>query len=414
MYAANGAWASFVYLTGPISPILVEDLGVPKAWSGLIGTALALGITSASWVAPRVIRTLGRDGAIRAGLLALGAALGLTLLVPGLASGAVAFGMILVLIWLGATGGGTVVNASTARLSDAHPEHSARVITEANAIAAWVGVLSPLLLGAALGAGLGWSVGVIACVVAAAGALLFLVVADRRAGSTTPAGEPAEHSVHHDVEPALEPIVEPPGPAAPSAQSGPLPPVFWVAMGALFAATATEFAITYWGSTLVQEQTGATASAATAAMSAVVAGIAVGRTVGSALTARWGPHRMLLGGFALALVGFGILWSGRALPVAVVGLTVAGLGLATLFPLILDRGIALSQGDPDRAMARALLVLGIAIGTAPFALGALGSVVAVDTAMLLVPVIIVVGLVAVARSRPPGSAAPAAAAEKEV
>ena len=35
-----------------------------------------------------------------------------------------------------------------------------------------------------------------------------------------------------------------------------LPRVFWLAMVALFAAVATEFAINYWGSTLIQEQTG--------------------------------------------------------------------------------------------------------------------------------------------------------------
>jgi fucose permease len=171
-------------------------------------------------------------------------------------------------------------------------------------------------------------------------------------------------------------------------------------MVALFAAVATEFAITFWGSTLIQDQTGASASAATSAMSAVVAGIAIGRTAGSALTARLGRHRMLLGGFVLALVGFGILWSAGTLGLAIVGLAIAGLGLATLFPLVLDRGIVLSDGHPDLAMSRSSLVLGLAAGSAPFALGALGSVMPVRTAMLLVPVVALLGLVGVVMSRP--------------
>jgi fucose permease len=171
-------------------------------------------------------------------------------------------------------------------------------------------------------------------------------------------------------------------------------------MVGLSAAVATEFAINYWGSTLIQEQTGSSASSATAAMSAIIVGVAIGRTVGSALTLRWGPHRMLLGGFGLALVGFGVLWMSATLSQSVVGLFVAGLGIATLFPLLLDRGIVLSAGRPDLAMARSTLILGLAVGVSPFALGALASVVSIRVALLLVPLVAVVGLVAVIASRP--------------
>ena len=323
-------------------------------------------------------------------------------LAPVVASGSVAFGLILGLVWVGATGGGTMLNASMARLSDAHPRHSARVITEANAAAAWVGLFSPLILGAALGAGLGWEVGILACLVAALAALVGLVVADRltarsgREGAESPDIPGDSHQL--EVEPALEPVLVPPPTSARTRV--PLPRVFWLAMVALFAAVATEFAINYWGSTLIQEQTGSSASSATAAMAAVVGGVAIGRTVGSALTLRLGPHRMLLGGFGLALVGFGVLWTAGTLPLSVVGLFVAGLGIATLFPLLLDRGIVLSAGHPDLAMARSSLVLGLAAGTAPFALGALGSVMSVQMALLLVPVVVVIGLFGVAASRP--------------
>jgi fucose permease len=171
-------------------------------------------------------------------------------------------------------------------------------------------------------------------------------------------------------------------------------------MVALFAAAGSEFAINFWGSPLIQVQTGAPTAAATAAMSASVAGIAVGRTVGSRVTQRLGPHRTLLGGFALTIAGYAVLWLAAALPVAVVGLFVAGLGLSTLFPLMIDRGLLLSDGRPDLAMSRASLVLGLAIGGAPFLLGALGSVVPVSTAMLLVPLIVAIGVVGVLGSRP--------------
>ncbi len=413
IYGVNGAWAAFIYLTGPVSPILSEDLGMSLAAAGLIGTALALGIITASVAAPRVVRTFGRDRATKTGLVVVAAGLTGMVLVPLGASGAVAFGLILGLVWVSASGGGTMLNASMARLSDAHPIHSARVITEANAAAAWVGLFSPLILGAALGAGLGWEVGILACLVLAVAALVGLVVADwvtARAGrdgggvSDDPGGDSHELA----VQPALEPVPAPHDPNAPVAAA--LPRVFWLAMVALFAAVATEFAINYWGSTLIQEQTGAPAASATAAMAAVVAGVAIGRTIGSALTLRLGPHRMLLGGFGLALVGFGVLWTAEALPVSVAGLFIAGLGIATLFPLLLDRGIVLSAGHPDQAMARSSLVLGLAVGSAPFALGALGSVMPVRMALLLVPVVAVVGLFGVLASRPHAPERPSVAA----
>jgi MFS family permease len=403
LYGVNGAWASFVYLSGPIARILAEDLGVAVASAGLLGTAMALGIATASAVAPVAVRRRGRDGATRIGLLATAAAmLGLAVVPPAL-GGAVGFSAALLMIWIGGTGGGIILNASTARLSDIHHERSGQAITEANAVAAWVGVLSPLLLGAALGAGLGWRVAVVMCLVLLLAALAGLLIADRveHQGAGTDDHTPPTTTVAtdegYDAQGGDHPARTPRGAEAPKRA---LPRVFWVAMLALFAAAGAEFAINFWGSALIEERTGAATATATAAMSAVVAGIAVGRTVGSWSTSRLGPHRMLLGGFALALGGFVILWTATALPVSIAGLFIAGLGLATLFPLTLDRGIALSAGQPDRAMARSSLVLGMAVGGAPFVLGALGSVMSVPSAMLLVPVLIVAGLVGVALSRP--------------
>lgn len=397
IYASNGAWASFVYLSGPVAPIIATDLGVPKAWAGLVGTALAAGIATASAVAPVAIRRLGRDGTTRLGLMVVAAVLALVAIVPAVLSGTAGFLAILFLVWVAATGGGSLMNASTARLSDIHPEHSGQVITEANAVAGWVGLFSPLLLGIAIGVGLGWWAGVVVCIAAALAALSALVLADRAAG-TRDSQAPTPHTIA-----AADEAYEPPADAqapVPSGTAG-LPRAFWMAMIALFAAAGAEFALNFWGSTLIAANTGAAVSQATAVMAASVAGIAVGRTAGSWATAKLGPHMMLLGGFALDLVGFFIVWGAGTLPLAVVGLFIAGLGLATLFPLVLDRGIQLSGGQADLAMSRSSLVLGLSIGGAPFVLGALGSVVSVRTAMLLVPVLVAAGIFGVLMSRPP-------------
>lgn len=409
MYGVNGAWASFVYLSGPISPIVADALGVPVTWAGLVGTALAGGLAGASVTGPAAIRRFGRH---RAALIALAlVALGLiaVLFIPATLGGISGYFVLLIFVLLLSTAGGTAMNTSTAVLAETHPQHSARVITEANAVAGWVGLLSPLMLGLALGAGWGWPAGVAFALLAVIAAGIGLLVADRAilghpgAGDLRPVTSEVVESMT-DMSPESAMASAQMAAAAeraehPHAPGNTLPRVFWIAMVALFAAAASEFAINFWGSALIQEQTGAPASAATAAMSASVAGIALGRTLGSGLTARIGPHRMLLAGFALALLGFALLWASGAMTLSVVGLLMVGLGLATLFPLILDRAILLSAGKPDLALARVALILGLAIGGAPFVLGALGAVMPVQMAMLLVPVIILAGVAGVVHSK---------------
>jgi fucose permease len=400
IYACSSAFASFIYLSGPLAPVLVDALGVQLGWAGLLGTAMAGGAVTAATMTPGVVRRVGRDRTMRLGLGLLAFALVLLTVVPTALGGPAGFVAALVIFFLVAMGGGGQLNAATARLADAHPEHSATVITEANAAAAWVGLASPMLLGLALGAGLPWWVGALLSLAVAVGALAALVLAGRR----VPPGASGDRG---DADPELVLVVADEGyvTADPDgrtthARRRRLPRIFAIAMVALFSAVATEFAINFWGSPLIQEQTGATASTATTAMSALVLGIAVGRTIGPRFIARFGPHGMLLAGFGLALGGFAVLWLAGSVGLSVAGLFAAGLGLATLFPLLIDRGILLSDGQPDLAMSRASIVLGVAVASSPFLLGALGTVMSVRMAMLLVPVLVAVGVAGALGSRP--------------
>ena len=131
------AWQEVMRQLGDVCDRLQPDLIVGIESRGfIVGTALAIGMATAAATGPIAIARLGRDGAARLGLVVIACALAAIALVPTLIGGVAAYGVILVLLWLGATGGGTMVNASTARLSDKHREDSARVITEANAAAA--------------------------------------------------------------------------------------------------------------------------------------------------------------------------------------------------------------------------------------------------------------------------------------
>ncbi len=371
MYAATGAWASFVYLLGPSTPQLAEDFELDPRQAGLYGTALALGIVAGGSVSGPATARLGRLLSFRLGLLLLLCGVG-TLVVSA------TYLVSLVAVWVGGVGGALVLNTSTATLSQIHPDDSAAAIAEANALAAWVGAASPLVLGAVLAAGIGWRGGVALCLALVGGALLASTLAR---GSTAAASPEPQRSVE----------------SAP----GLLNSRFVATCVALFAATGAEFAVTFWGASLLRELT--SPAGAAASMSAVVIGLAVGRTVGARLSMRLDTHWLLVGGFAAAALGFGTFWTGPVLTIAVLGLFLTGLGLSILFPFILDRVIDNSAGEPDRGLGVASLVLGSAIAIAPFLLGALASLIPVRTAFLLVPVLLGVGALAVLRSRPSSS-----------
>lgn len=369
MYTATAAWASFVYLLGPSTPLLADDFALTPQQAGLYGTALAVGIVSGGLVSGRLSSRVGRPTVFRLGLLVLATGVAALFAAPS-------YVVSLVAVWLAGVGGVLVLNTSTATLSDLHGPGSAAAITEANAIAAWVGAVSPLVLGAVLAAGVGWRGAVAVCLVLAGVAF----VASLRGAGTRPTTSTAQSRVSRA------------GPGLRSRR-------FVVTCAALFAAVGTEFAVNFWGSTVLREIT--SDASATSAMSAVVVGLAIGRTGGARLSTRLDTHPLMLGGFVLAGVGFVVFWSSGALGAAVVGLLLVGLGLSTLFPFILDRIVVNAGGQPDRGLAVGSLVLGSAIALAPFGLGALASVVPVREAFLLVPVLLAVGFVAVLGSRPP-------------
>ena len=80
--------------------------------------------------------------------------------------------------------------------------------------------------------------------------------------------------------------------------------------------------------------------------------------------------------------------------VLVLAALLAGLGYGAQYPLAISLLLRAAGGAVDKAQARATLAGGLAIGIAPFGLGALADVVGPHRAFLLVPVIAVLGAVA--------------------
>jgi len=165
-----------------------------------------------------------------------------------------------------------------------------------------------------------------------------------------------------------------------------------LALGSIFVLVAlgmaVEFCLVYFGA---EQLTGAglsTAAAATA-MSSFYLGILAGRIAGAVLARRPGRSGpLLLASLAVTAGGILLFWLGAAAWVAVVGLLVAGLGVANLYPLSLARALDTAPGQEDRANARTQLLGGVLVVVAPYLLGALADRLGLTAAFAIVPVLV--------------------------
>ncbi len=160
-----------------------------------------------------------------------------------------------------------------------------------------------------------------------------------------------------------------------------------------------EFCMTFWAADELRQRGGASPAAATAGVTAIVAGMFAGRLLGGRLALRVRPRPLLLAAVAVCLVGFGAFWFSTAPVPSLAGLAVVGLGIALQYPLGTVRAVAASGGRPDRAAGRLSVAAGLASGVAPFALGALADRTGTHTAFLLVPALLAAAAVGVLLGR---------------
>ncbi|MBW8805615.1 MAG: MFS transporter [Catenulisporales bacterium] len=467
LYLQLGAFAFFLYAFSPSINLLKDDLHLSAGVAGLHSTCYAVGVTVGGVCAPWYIRHAGGSRpAVWWSLVGLSLSVALFCAVPALA---VTFPAAAVCGVFGAW----LCIAVPAALARAHGSDGPAAITEANAVAAFVGIAAPLAVGGAAAVGISWRVALLT-VVPLIG-LLYLVlgrvrepewlvpdveqvvfeaevgaragyvatdivdresvgaqaVARTSAHVVLPAPRPADHvsvpallpaafadssqaSAHSATSrdlPAAMPSPEAsehplmsladPALAAPSRQASSvraLPRRFWFNQLAVVCAVSVEFCLTLWCATLLHERAGLSAGVATTGVTAVVAGMAVGRAIGGPLALRMPIDRLIFASFGANLLGFGIFWAAAQPAPMFAGLAVAGLGVALQFPLISARGIELSGGQAELAGAITMFGAGIAVGTGPFVLGFLSDQVGIHAAYLLLPVFIGVAVLAVAGS----------------
>jgi predicted MFS family arabinose efflux permease len=364
LYGLYAAYGYFLYSFGPSVPLVRDEQGISDTVAGLHGTALACGTVMAGLVGERVVRRWGRPRVLWTSLAGLCAGVvvlcGPSVTVLTLAGAVIAGGF-----------GSTLINVDGAALADHHGPAASSALSEANASGSGVGLVAPLLIGGAVTIGLGWRWAVLMLLPFAAMVTLF--------GRRAPIPDAADA----------------PPPAADGAGRR-LSRSFWWTWVALVLCVALEFCLTIWCSDVLEQRAGLSRGVAATGVTAVVAGLTVGRLAGSALARRRPTALLLFRSIVVYLAGFTVFWTSTVGWISFTGLFVCGLGLALLFPLSLVRALAFSEGRPDLAMARCALGAGLAVGGGPFVLGALADVVETHRAFLVVPVLAAAAVACVA------------------
>jgi MFS family permease len=389
-YSCFVVWGWMLYSFNPSVPLLADDLHISDAQAGLHGTAMAVGGILAAFVTPRLVVRRGR----RVGLV-LACALVAVGIVALVSAPTLAWSLTAMLVL--ALGGNAMVSCAQAGLALRHGRTASAAITEANGVGSSLGLIGPLAVGACVAIGWGWRPAVL---VTAA-----LAVASAVLNRRVPVGGPMTPRVPRRPEHlvAVPPVVPVPmdadalvAPHEDTPGRHPFGLPSWCFLAGVVAAIAIENATTYWSTNLVREQTGAGPGIATATTAGLVAGMSLIRFVVGPLSLRVPPAALLAGAFGLAIVGWAIVWTADQTWLAIVGLFVAGLGYGAQYPLSIALLLETAPGATDAAQARATLAGGLAIGVAPFLLGALADAVGTHTAFVVVPAFAVLGGVATA------------------
>lgn len=344
---------------GPVASFLREELGFSYTLTSLHLSAFAGGMVLAGASASRFGRVLPGRGMFWVGGV-------------GLAFGALGVGMshsatqsILASLLTGALACWAVVVVQAA-LAERHGAQRTTALTEANLGGSLGSILSASFLATFAASHVSWRLALAPPVLTV---VVLLVTSYRE-----PIGRTLDPAVH-------------------SGRSA-MPRRFWAFWTTLLLGVGIEWSITFWAVSYLQDALYLSKAAATTAAGGMFAAIVLGRLVGSRLTRRYDAGFLLPRLLIVALVGVWLLLI-PSVPVALVGLIVAGFGIANLFPLALSLGIGAASESSMAASACCTAAVGLALMIFPLAIGRLADTVDIRTALQwVVPSLVALALAA--------------------
>jgi MFS family permease len=325
------AYFSFMQSSlGPLMPFLRAELNLNYTETALHLSAFAFGMIIAGLTADRVAVHWGRSAVFWGGALGMGVG-GVLLTLANQA--ALTIGSALIMGFLGAY----LLVMIPACLTDHHGRRRAIALTESNVAASISATIAPLLVGFGETVGLTWRFALLV----GAGVCLLLAMIFRR----TPIPTGVQRSQ--------------------TQTSRPLPRRFWAYWLVVVCAVSLEWCVVFWGADFLQKSVGLEKVTAATLMSVFFVAMVIGRVIGSRLTRTFESSRLLIFAVAVVGVGFPLFWLGRVPAVNILGLFIAGSGIANLYPLTLSVAASIDPEQANRASAHVLLAGGLAILVAP-------------------------------------------------
>ena len=353
-YGLVGYFAFTETVLGPIMPFLREEQGLGYAAAGLHFSAFALGGVLIGFLGDRLLGRWGRWAGLWGGAAGMAAGILLLIMSPG------AWATIPAALAMGVCGALLLV-ASEALLSDRHGEWSAVALSESNVAASACAISAPLLVGVFAASGLGWRAALVAPVAALA---LLAALSFSRSQSLLEGDVAGEGGV-------------PSGPRT-------LPPRYWAFWSLVSLGVASEWCVGYWGADFLAGGAGLTRPGAAMALTLFFVAMLAGRILGSRLARVLPPTTLLAATLCVALAGFPLFWLSEGIAPTLVGLSVTGFGIGSVYPLGVSVALAAAPGNADVAAARLAVGGGGAILIAPLSLGALADRVGIGSAFVVV------------------------------
>jgi len=346
----------FLNIFGPITPYLKDSLNLTYTVSSLHFTAFAAGILAIGLGGHIAIQRLGRWRSLWLG--AVGMSLSAAVLVIG-TSPVVTIGASFLMGLVGSL----ILAVVPSALSDQFGEARAVALSEANVVSSLIATAAPLMVGWLVHLANSWQLALI--IVAVAPVLLYAVF--RR---DHPQGESHTHATK---------------PASPRR----LPFAYWVFWVAIVLAVSVEFCMVFWSADYLEHSLGMIKVDAAQAVSLFLAAMIIGRLAGSILVKRMPAARIVIGSLLIASAGFVLYWKSTSVLAGLAGLFITGLGVASLYPMILSLAIGASEGNTVQAGARATLASGTAIFALPLLLGRLADGIGIQQAYGIVALLLV-------------------------
>src|SRR6266540_2293151 len=170
-----------------------------------------------------------------------------------------------------------------------------------------------------------------------------------------------------------------------------VPRRFWALWTTLLLAVGIEWSITFWAVPYLKDALGFSKTTATIATGGLFTAIVLGRVLGSQWIRlrRWDVDRLLRIALLMTLAGT-LLLSRTSVPLALLGLIIAGLGIANLYPLTLALAMDAGSRHGDSTSARCTAAVGLALIVFPFTVGRLADAMDIRTALMRIVSILVV------------------------